>query len=303
MNRNWKNLQRQRSKFFFCMLKIFLLWIPLSYSQAGGPSFFLSARNNYNAPSPSSEKLYRADERPHPLTDIQVKENRGAFIDLNLEFTDERGRPRNLQGYFQNQPVLMTVIYYNCPSLCNFHLNGLWTALNQLKWRKYQFVVLSMSASETPDLALQKKENYLKEFPEVDPDSVHFLTGSEEAIQSLTKVLGFSFRWDEETQQFAHSPVAYTLTPEGMISQYLYGVEFLPQTLKLSLLSAGRGKVGNMIDRILLFCYRFNPEANKYTVYAVNIMKVGGGLAMLLLIALIAPIWIREWMRKRRQYS
>ena len=257
------------------------------------------ARTNYNLPKPSSEKLYRADEAPHPLKDIQVKENIGSSIDLNLKFTDEKGEVQTLKSYFKERPVLMTIVYYNCPSLCNFHLNGLWTALNELKWKDYEFVVVSMDETEKADMALQKKTNYLQEFPKVLSDRVHFLTGSKSAIETLTKALGFAFRWDEETEQFAHAPVAYSLSAKGIISRYLYGVEFLPQTLRLALLEAGRGKLGNVIDRVLLFCYRFNPQSNKYTLYASNIMKAGGFLMILLLISLLAPAWMKE----RRKHS
>ena len=249
---------------------------------------------NYNSPSPLSEKAYKANEAPHPLQNIKVIENIGDSVDLSLNFTNEKGQTVALRSYFNEKPVLMTVIYYNCPSLCNFHLNGLFTGLNDLKWRNYQFVVLSMDHKEAHELAFEKKQSYLKEFAKVKADSIHFLTGSEDQIQLLTESLGFPFYWDEETQQFAHSPVAYSLSPSGVISRYLYGVQFLPQTLKLALLEAGRGKLGNVIDRALLFCYRFNPEENKYTLYAMNIMKAGGGLMVFILILILAPVWIKE---------
>ena len=252
------------------------------------------ARTNYNLPD-SSEKRYRADETPHPLQGIETKEKLGDKIDLNLIFQNEKAESKSLKSYFkEDRPVLMTVVYYRCPSLCNFHLNGLWTALNQLKRKNYEFVVLSMDATETPDLAYEKKQNYLKEFPKVSGDRVHFLTGSESAIQSLTEDLGFSFRWDEETKQFAHAPVAYTLSSSGVLSRYLYGVEFLSQTLKLALLEASRGKIGSVIDRVLLFCYRFNPQSNKYSIYAVNIMRAGGLLMLLFIISLLVPVWIKK---------
>lgn len=280
MNRSWKILQN----------KLFKIFLFLLLSPAG-------LKANYNLPKNSSEKLYRADEVPHPLKGIQVTENLGQLIDLNLEFTDEKGELKPLKPYFKDRPVLMTIIYYNCPSLCNFHLNGLWEALNNLKWKNYEFIAVSMDATEKPDLASAKKKNYLQKFSDVSEDRTHFLTGSSAAVESLTKALGFAFRWDEETEQFAHAPVAYTLSPEGLISRYLYGVEFLPQTLRLALLEAGRGKVGNVIDRVLLFCYRFNPQSNKYTLYASNIMRAGGFLAVLLIISLMAPIWMRERRR------
>ena len=243
------------------------------------------------------EKVYRANEAPHPLKDITVRERIGDSIDLNLAFVDEQNQKRVLKEYFGSAPVLMSIIYYNCPSLCNFHLNGLFEALEKLSayWTApYQFVLVSMDSTEKAPLAKEKKVNYLKQFKRLKGENIHFLTGSEDSIKKLSDSLGFSFRWDEETEQFAHSPVAYTLSPKAMISRYLYGVQFQPKTLKLSLLEAGAGKTGNVIDRILLFCYRFNPKENKYSLYAVNIMKAGGVLIILALMFLLIPVWIRE---------
>ncbi|MCY4321384.1 MAG: SCO family protein [Bdellovibrionaceae bacterium] len=258
-------------------------------------SYFYLARNTYNSPANiSNEKKYRAEETPHPLANIKVKEHIGKNIDLNLSFVNEEGKSLPLKSYFQKQAVLMTVVYYNCPSLCNFHLNGLFKALNNLKNPDYQFVVISMDSTETYSLAKEKKRNYLAEFKNIKAQKVHFLTGSKQSIEKLTNSLGFPFFWDEETEQFAHSPVAYSLSPEGMISRYLYGVEFLSQTLKLAFLEAGKGKTGNIIDRILLFCYRFNPKKNRYSLYAANLMKAGGILIIIALISLLLPTWIKE---------
>ena len=274
MKKNWKNLLRRLNSFLIislvCSIFPLILW---------------------------AEKNYRADEAPHPLKDITVKEHTGNSIDLNLTFTDETNQSIKLKKYFQSEPVLMSIVYYNCPSLCNFHLNGLFEGLEKLSssWTApYQLVFVSMDHTEKPPLAKEKKVNYLKEFKGLKGTDIHFLTSSKDSIKKLANQLGFAFRWDEETEQFAHSPVAYALSPNGMISRYLYGIQFQPKTLKLSLLEAGAGKIGNVIDRILLFCYRFNPKENKYTLYAVNLMKAGGILIVLALMFLLIPIWIKE---------
>ena len=245
-----------------------------------------------------AEKNYRADEAPHSLKDIKITEHIGQLIDLNLHFMNEKNQSLPLKNYFVDLPVLMSIVYYNCPSLCNFHLNGLFEGLEKIN-TPYRLVIVSMDPEEKPGLAKEKKSNYLKKFKNLEADNINFLTGSKNSIQKLADKLGFAFRWDEETKQFAHSPVAYALSPKGLISRYLYGVQFEPIALKLSLLSAGKGKTGNIIDRILLFCYRFNPEKNEYTLYARNIMKAGGVLIILALMSLLAPVWIKE----RRQHS
>ena len=274
MKKSWKILPQNFPSFFIMSL---LVW--------------LSAFSGW------AEKSYRANEAPHPLKDVAIKENLGQALDLNLRFTDEKGQSQALKKYFKQEPVLMTIVYYNCPSLCNFHLNGLFQGLEKLSysWKKtYQLLIVSMDPREKPALASEKKANYLKRFKNLKSEKTHFLTSSQDSIKKLSDRLGFSFRWDKETSQFAHSPVAYALSPKGIISRYLYGVVFQPKTLKLSLLEAGKGKVGNIIDRFLLFCYRFNPKENKYSLYAVNIMKAGGLLIILALMSLLIPAWIKE---------
>jgi len=273
IKKNWKNLLIKLSNFLLTIL------------------FITSALAIQN------EKTYRADEAPHPLKNIKVIEKLGKKIELELNFKDENNQPVKLKKYFNSQPVLISIIYYNCPSLCNFHLNGLFTGLKQLalEWNSnYQLVIVSMDDREKADLAKEKKSNYLKEFKGLKKNNIHFLTGTAGNIKKLADDLGFPFYYDDETEQFAHSPVAYTLSQKAMISRYLYGIEFSSKTLKLALLEAGSGKVGNVIDRILLFCYRFNAKENQYTLYAVNIMKVGGVLIILVLLLLLVPVWIRE---------
>lgn len=226
----------------------------------------------------SAKTLYKANEAPSPLKDIKVKEQLGKTIELDLVFKDENSQSQSLKKYFKTEPVLMSIVYYNCPSLCNFHLNGLFEGLEKLSAKKapsYQLVIISMDSRETPSLAKTKKQNYLNKFKGLEGKNIHFLTGSKNSIKTLAESLGFAFYWDKETSQFAHSPVAYVLSPKAIIARYLYGVEFEVKTLNLSLLSAGMGKITNIMDRILLFCYRFNPKENKYTIYASNIMKAG----------------------------
>ena len=275
MRKNWKNLLVRFFSLF--VIGLFLInFIPFSVAR---------------------QKDYRAEEVPHPLKGITVTEKLGHSIDLDLVFFNEQNQSLALGEYFGPEPVLMSVVYYNCPSLCNFQLNGLFETLERLSvdWKSpYQLLLVSMDESEKAALAKEKRANYLKEFQNLPADRIHFLTGSKNSIKELTDSLGFAFRWDEETEQFAHSPVAYVLTAKGLISRYLYGIEFEPQTLKLSLLEAGAGKIGNMIDRILLFCYRFNPKENKYTVYASNIMRAGGILIILALLLLLVPVWMKE---------
>ena len=237
----------------------------------------------------------KASEVPQELKGINITEKLGEFIDLNLEFSDEKGKKVKLGHYFnQNKPVLFTIIYYKCPNLCQLHLNGLMQGIQGLDIsNNFEFVALSMDHSERPHLAKAKKANYVKQYQLPSPENLHFLTGQEKLIKKISDQVGFTFRWNEEQKQFAHLPVAYVLTPAGQISRYLYGVEMETKTLKLSLVEASQGRIGGLIERILLFCFQFDPRKNRYTIYAYNIMRAGGALTILLILSLLIPTWIR----------
>lgn len=207
------------------------------------------------------------------------------------------GKNIQFHQFFQNKPVLFTIIYYECPNLCQLHLNSLVDGVKEVgQENDFEFVILSMDPRETPELARKKKQNYLKTTT-LSGQNWHFLTGTQENIARISEQVGFNFRWNEKEKQYAHLPVAYVLTPLGKISRYLYGVELSAKTLRLSLVESAQGRIGGTIDRILLFCFRFDPSKNKYTLYAYNVMRAGGIFTVLLLIVLLVP----TWMRARRQ--
>lgn len=242
-----------------------------------------------------------AHERPKALEGVGIKEYLGREVDLTIPFVDHRGESVTLGRYFNNKPVIFTIIYYNCPSLCNYHLNGLTAALKKLKWtvgNEFDVVALSMNHNETPELAAAKMESYIEDYgrPE-SQNGWHFLTGTEENVRKIADQVGFGFKWNERQQEFAHAAAAQVMTPGGKISRYLHGIEFDPQTVRLSLLEASNGKIGSLVDQIVLYCFQFDPSKNKYTLYAFRVMQ-GAGLMMVLVLAIfLIPFWIRE--RKR----
>ncbi len=238
-------------------------------------------------------------ELPNELRGVGVEEHLGAKLDRTLTFADDQGQTVSLGTYLKgDKPVLLAMVYYNCPSLCNFHLNGLTDTMKELKWttgREYEFVAVSMDATETPDLASKKKINHLKVYDRpLGESGWHFLTGSKENVQKLADQLGFKFQWMADKQQFAHAAVAYVITPEGSISRYLHGIQVAPQTLRLSLIEASNGKIGSVFEQVLMFCFQFDPAKNKYTLYAWNIMRIGGILMVLALALFLIPVWWRD---------
>lgn len=241
----------------------------------------------------------QSDIVPAEMKDLGVDEQLGAKLNLDRQFTNEDGKLVPLKTYFDGtRPVLFTMVYYGCPSLCNYHLNGLLTTFKDMGTpvgQDFQFVAVSMNHREGPDLAGAKKETYLEELGQPGAENHwHHLVGTEENVKALADELGFKFRWLPEQQEYAHAAVAYVVTPEGVISRYLHGIEFSAKTLRLSFVEAANGKVGNLIDQIILFCFQFNPAKSKYTLYAYNIMRVVAGVTVLLLAIFLIPIWMRE---------
>lgn len=241
-------------------------------------------------------------ELPKELKSVGVDEHLGAQIDKSLVFTDDKGVTGPIGRFFTgHKPILMAMVYYNCPSLCSFHLNGITDTLKQLKWtvgQQFEIVAVSMAHTETADLAAQKKHNYVAAYGRVEStDGWHFLVGDKQNIDALANQLGFRFQWLEDKKEFAHAAVAYVITPEGKISRYLHGIQPEANTLRLSLLEAANGKIGSMIEQVLMFCFKFDPVKNKYTLYAWSLMRIGAILMVLLLAVLLVPMWWREQPR------
>ena len=247
-----------------------------------------------------------ANETPKALEDLGIAEHLGDNVDTKLMFRDEAGALVPLSKYINgSKPVILDLVYYACPNLCNFHLNGMNDAFKGMPWtigKEFDVVVVSIDPREKPDLAEKKKTSYLRAYgrPEAAP-GWHFLTGEDAQIQALAKQVGFKFRWDDKEQQFAHASAAYVLTPQGRISRYLYGITFAPKTLRLSLVEAGEGKIGTIVDKLTLWCFHYDPSTSKYALVASNIMRGGGVVAVLIMAAFLVPFWLRQRSPKRNQ--
>ncbi len=240
-----------------------------------------------------------ANETPKQLENVGIDEHLGDQIDLGLKFRNEVGETVELASFFNSgRPVLLSLAYYSCPNLCNLHLNGVKDVLSKINWttgKEFEYVVVSIDPKEGPEMALAKKANYVQAYGRMGAENGwHFLTGDESAIRKLAKQVGFNYHWDEKGQQWAHAAVAHVLTPSGQISRYLYGVFFEPQTVRLSLLEASNGAIGNLVERLLLFCFHWDPEASKYSLYAFNVMRTGAIMVVLVLTAFLLPFWLRQ---------
>lgn len=247
-----------------------------------------------------------ATEPAKELEGIGISEKIGQKLNLSQTFIDEEGQTVPLSKYFDGKnPVILSPVYYSCPGLCNYHLNGLVEGLKGLDWSpgvKFQVIALSFDETETPAVAKAKKENYIKAYGRVGTENGwHFLTGTKEQITAITDAVGFKFKWNEEAKEWAHASAAIVITPDGTISRYLPGVYFIPQDIRLALNEASEGKLGTFLDRMVLYCFRYDPHASKYTLYAFNLMKLGGIIMMLILAAWLIPFWFRS--RREPKYK
>ncbi len=249
-----------------------------------------------------------AEQVPAVLQDVGITEHLDAKLPLDLEFRDENGGRVTLGEYFDgDRPVILTLNYYKCPMLCGLMLNGLVEGLGSMAWspgEEFEIVTISINPLETPELALAKKQNYLKLLDRpAAAAGWHFLTGRELEIKRLAETVGFAYSYDPETGEYAHAAAVMVCTPDGRVARYLYGIEYPAQKLKFALLEAAEGTVGSTLDQLILYCYHYDPTNRRYSPVAMNIMRLGGGATALILGTTLGVFWLREWRRKRKQHT
>jgi protein SCO1/2 len=224
---------------------------------------------------------------PQILNNIGIDQNLKQQLPLDLPFKDEAGRDVKLSEYFGKKPVILSLVYYECPMLCTETLNGMVSAFKVLKFdvgQEFEVVTVSFDARETPALAAEKKKNYLRQYGRPGAEQGwHFLTGPQTSIDAVTKAVGFHYAWDQKTQQFAHATALMLLTPDGKLAQYYYGVEFSPRDLRFGIIEASQGKTGTVVDQVLLYCFHYDPRSGKYGAVITRVVQLAGGITVLLL--------------------
>ena len=229
-----------------------------------------------------------AKNMPAVLQNVGFAPQLNGQMPLDLAFRDETGRSVQFREYFGQKPVVLALVYYGCPMLCNQVEQGVVGTLRMLSFnpgREYEVVFVSFDPRETPDMAAQKKVSAMSHFRRPETASGwHFLTGSKESIEALTKGANFRYSFDEKSSLFAHASGIMLLTPDGRISRYFYGVEYPSRDVRLGLVDASAGKIGTPIDRALLFCYEYDPSSARYSTSILKIMRLGAVLTVLTLI-------------------
>ncbi len=278
----------------FCLLLSAFCFLPSASAQPGtpGPSSPL-----YGA-RPGSGTV--ASGLPKALREVGIDQKLNEQLPLDLVFRNEKGETVKLGDYFGKKPVLLSLVYYQCPMLCNQVLNGMVTAFKVLSFKageEFDVVTVSFDPRETPALAAAKKKTYVDYLPEAKradaANGWHFLTGDEASIKRLTDAVGFRYHFDEATDQFAHASAIYVSTPQGKLARYFYGIEYSPKDLRLGLVEASENKIGSRVDQLLLYCYHYDPATGKYGAVVMNMVRLGG---IGTLIAMVALFFI---MRRR----
>jgi protein SCO1/2 len=228
---------------------------------------------------------------PSILQNVTVEQKLNQQVPLDLPFKDEYGKDVKLGDYFGQKPVVLALVYYQCPMLCTEVMSGMASAFSVLKFdigKEYKVLNVSFDPRETPAMAAAKKQFYLRRYGRPGAEQGwHFLTGPADSINALTKAVGFHYQWDPKTEQFAHATAIMVLSPQGKIAQYYYGVEYSPRDLRLGLVQASQNQVGNIVDQVLLYCYHYDPRTGKYGAVITRVLRVAGVFTIVLLGGMI----------------
>ncbi len=242
---------------------------------------------------------------PAPLQGVDVEERLGGLVPRDATFTDQDGKPVRIGDYLgTGKPVILSLVYYECPLLCGMILSGQARAMKETGLelgKDYRAVTVSFDPREKPAQALVRQKHYLQSFDRTGEKEVWpFLVGTGPESRRLADAVGFHYAYDEESRQYAHPAAIMVLTPDGKVSRYLYGVEFPGRDLRLALVEAADGRVGTSFDRFLLTCYRYDPVARRYVPYAMGFVRAGAILVFLGLAGALFVFWRREAKGARR---
>ncbi len=260
---------------------------------------------HYNSPL-YSPKVYDptvtvSNGLPPVLQTVGITQRLGEQLPLDTEFKDENGNTVKLGAFFgKGKPVILALVYYECPMLCNEVLNGLTGSLKGINFdagKEFDVIAISFDARENdkPDLARNKRESYLTRYQRPGTENGwHFLTGTQSSIDAVTKAVGFNYLYDEKTNQFAHAGGVSIATPEGKMARYYYGVDYEPRQLKFGIMDSAQEKIGSPVEQLLLYCYHYDPASGKYGFAILNAIRVGGVMTVLGLVGMMLVFWRRN---------
>jgi len=293
--KTWSFVLRRRSarpalRLSYCLFLLFsfllLPSIAVAQSRVPVPSY-----------GPMRERGTEQSGLPPALKEVAIDQKLNAQLPLDAVFRDEAGRTVQLREYFKGErPVILSLVFYECPMLCNQILNGLTGMMKGMSLKigqDYDVLTVSFDPREGPELARRKKAGYVRSLNRPGAETGwHFLTGDEANIKRLTEAVGFRYHYDAKTDQFAHASGIMVLTPDGHVSHYFYGVEYAPRDVRLGLVEASAGRIGSPVDQILLYCYHYDPATGKYS-WVINVYRWGGALTVAGMATLLLFLWRR----------
>ena len=249
------------------------------------------------APTPRAT----SDIAPGLFQKVRFDQNLNASLPLDVPLRDEQGKAVKLGDFFGRRPVIVNLVYYECPMLCNEVLNSLLRSMNVLTLdvgKDFEVVTVSIDPGETPALAARKKIAYLKRYGRKGADQGwHFLTGDEPSIRRLADAVGFHYVYDPQTDQYAHPAGIAIATPQGRIARYYFGISFPARDLRLGLIEAAAGKIGSPMDQILLLCFHYDPRTGKYNVAVMNLIRLLGCVTLASLGSFMIVMFRRDWRK------
>ena len=251
----------------------------------------------------SSAAYGQATGLPAALEGLGIEQKLDGPVPEDLTFRDHTGKPVRLEDLRSDRPVVLALVYYECPMLCTLVLNGLLRSMNVLELTAgadYDVITVSIDPRETPALARDKRTHYLDKYRRPPAEKGwHFLVGDEPQIRRLAQSVGFGYRWDEQTQQYVHASAIMVLTPEHRVARYFFGVEYDPTALRLSLVEAGRGAIGNLVDAVMLYCFQYDPATGRYSLLVMKTLRAAAVLTVVSLGLLIGTFLFRERLKSR----
>jgi protein SCO1/2 len=245
------------------------------------------------------------NQKPSILDQVGIDQRLNQQVPLDLTFTDETGKTVQLRQYFGSKPVILSLVYYQCPMLCSQVLSGMAGMLNGIvrfnAGRDFEVVTVSFDPRDTPQKAAETKKSYLSRYRRAGAaEGWHFLTGRKDQIDALTQAVGFRYAWDPQVQQFAHASGIMLLTPDGRLAQYYYGIEYYPRDVQLGLIEASQGKIGNVVDQVKLYCYHYDPAQGRYGAVIFNILRLSALATIVLLGGFMIVMFRRDILAARQ---
>jgi protein SCO1/2 len=242
---------------------------------------------------------------PAELQGVDITERLGGPLPRAAAFRDADGKAVTLGDYFDGKrPTLLVFAYHTCPMLCSLVLDATVKSLNDVPWTvgdEFDVVSISIDPKDTPETATKKRDQVIAGYPRAKGSAKgwHFLVGDEANIRKVTNAVGFQYNYDARQKQYAHPAAIYLLTPQGSIARYLYGIQYEPGDVRLGLLEATEGRSISTKERILLYCYHYDPQGKHYSLVAANVMRLGGVVTLAALGSFLTVMWARE--RRRRK--